>query len=90
MVEIINEKSKRKDRFLQINVSTFKGHLGTTILDIMIQASSKAGVKRNNYYIIRTDVNYNFNIKSIEIMIIQALLMTARRKQYNYLMIINI
>lgn len=89
MIEIINDPKKAKDRFFQVNISAFKGHLGTTILDNIIDPSTKAGIKRNNYYIIRTDANYNFNIKSIETMIIQALLMTARKKQYNYLMIIN-
>jgi hypothetical protein len=89
MAIVVNAPENLPLRFAQLEISKFKGHLGLPFLDRLTSPSHKIGIKRNNYYLVRTDALFTFTTPTIESNILVRLIRWAENKNYDYLMFIN-
>lgn len=88
-VTIIDVERDAPIRFAQIPLSLFNGYLTESFLTHMTSNSYQIGVKRNNYYIMRTDALITFQINDIQTSIISKLINWAQFKGYTYLMFLK-
>ena len=82
----IEEEPKK---MFQFRLSQFKGHLTTAFLDMIVRPIQGPGIKRDNYFIVRTDAVYQFTQQTIESKIFMRMLTHSIQRGCQYTMIID-
>lgn len=87
--KIVNTEENLPKKMFQFRLSQFKGHLTKDFLEMIVRPVQGPGIKRNNYFIIRTDVVYQFTQQSIESKIFMRMLTHSQTRGCQYTMIID-
>jgi hypothetical protein len=87
--KIVNTEDDLPKRIFQFRLSQFKGHLTKNFLEMIVRPIQGPGIKRDNYFIIRTDSVYQFNQETIETKIFMRMLTHSVQRGCQYTMVID-
>lgn len=76
-------------KIFQFRLSQFKGWLTKEFLEMIVKPIQGPGIKKNNYFIVRTDAVYQFREQTVESTLFMMMLTHSLNRGCQYVMIIN-
>lgn len=87
--KIVNTEENLPKKIFQFRLSQFKGHLTKGFLDMIVRPIQGPGIKRDNYFIVKTDAVYQFTGETIETKIFMRMLNHSQKMGCQYTMVID-
>lgn len=86
---MVNMDEGPTKKMFQFRLSQFKGYLTKEFMELIVRPIQGPGIKRNNYFIIRTDAVYQFNKETIETKIFMQMLTHSLNRGCQYTMVLD-